>query len=75
MEISFKDGILTIKAHVTEASIAAAQPSESGKNCIVDTTSGFALVAGGPHGLKCSVNVMVPNPNYMAVPKVKAAAA
>lgn len=59
MEITHKDGIVTVTMRADEATVRAAPFSTSEKTKIVATTSGFMGVSGSG-GLKLSLNLTAP---------------
>lgn len=67
MEITYKDGIVTVTMRADEATVRAAPRSSSGKTKIVATTSGFMGVSGSG-GLKLSLNLTAPLPEGETAP-------
>lgn len=60
MQIEQRDGKLVITIDVSDAAIAAARPSSTGKTLVVDGTNGFRHCGS----VSINLNVTAPNPRY-----------
>lgn len=60
MEVKYKDGKITIELSCTEAEIAAAPISKSGKTKMIESTGGFVQVVGAPKGVRIGLNLIGP---------------
>lgn len=60
-----KNGKLILIVDVDAETLKAAQPSSSGKTLVVGTTNGFSKFGN----VSVSLNVTVPNPDYVKAPK------
>lgn len=60
MNVTYKDGKITIELSCTDEQIKAAPISKSGKTKMIESTSGFIQVVGAPKGVRIGLNLIGP---------------